>query len=98
MERNFLLNLHDIDVKHDEEMQQKMDMPPSEELMGKLRPIFDSVGSGQYSDMVEAVVTAYRSMLGYYKGKMTLLRLRGNDDMINLCNAFALVRDTMVEI
>jgi hypothetical protein len=73
-------------------------MPPSEELMERLRPIFNAVASGQYSDMVEAVIATYRSMLGYYNGKLSLLKLKGTDDMINLCNAFALVRETCYTI
>jgi len=92
LEKKFLDKLNGIDVPVHEEFQSMIDSaPPDVALMNKLQPILDDIRNQDGSnDLCKDLESAYRSMLGFYNGKLSKqLGVKDPAMLIDFVNEFA---------
>jgi hypothetical protein len=85
LEVKFLQQLTGLDVPVNEPYQELVNGPPS-------TPSFDRIlkemASGIQEDLAFSAASAYRSLLGFYNGKLSKLGHPGVDVLINFANVF----------
>ena len=93
IEKRFLTELKGIDVPVDKDVQGMINSSPSEALMTRLDPVLEAIGNGRNSDLADSATSAYRSMIGFYNGKLGKLGIKGTDRLVAFANGFALVSE-----
>lgn len=89
LEKKFLSQLGGLDVAKNEAMQNLIDGPPSSFMMEKLDPILTSIRNENNESLSQNAKAAYRSMLGFYNGKLAKLGVPGTDRLVEFVNGFA---------
>jgi ATP-dependent RNA helicase MSS116 len=89
LERKFLSTLKGLDIPVNNEMQNMISGAPSAEILGKMEPIFTSIRTERNKSLAKSVRDAYRSMLGFYNGKLHKLGVPGNDALVEFVNSFS---------
>ena len=91
VERKFLDKLDGIDVPVHDELQIAIDQQPDSSLMEILHPVLEKMRSGQEEQLVGNLESAYRSMLGFYNGKLSKqLGVKDPAILIDFVNEFAM--------
>lgn len=91
LETNFLRTLKGLDVPEHEEFQSLVDGPPSPAVAAKLEPLLASIRGGGHKSIASSARSAYRSMLGFYNGKLPkLMNVKGTGPLVDFANDFAL--------
>ena len=85
LEVGFLKQLSGLDVPVNTPYQELVNAPPSTAAFGK---ILDDVANERQEDVAASAASAYRSMLGFYNGKLSKLGHPGVDKLINYANTF----------
>jgi hypothetical protein len=93
IEKRFLTELKGIDVPVDKDVQGMINSPPSEALMTRLDPVLEAIGDGRNSDLADSATSAYRSMIGFYNGKLGKLGIKGTDRLVAFANGLTLVSE-----
>ena len=89
LEQKFLTTLKGLDIPVNEEMQRMVDADPSPKIMAKLSPILAATGVGGNNSLAKSARDAYRSILGFYNGKLSKLGVPGTDALVDFVNSFA---------
>lgn len=90
MEDGFLGMLDDgITVAVNEELQKIVDSPKSSKVREELQPVIKSITSESNESLLLAAEETYRSIIGYYSGKLSKVGEKGLPKLVNFCNAFA---------
>ena len=91
LEQNFLHTLKGLDVPTHAELQALVDGPPSPVVSSKLDPMFASMANGGHKSLATSARSAYRSMLGFYNGKIAkLMKVKGTGPLVEFVNDFAM--------
>lgn len=85
LEVGFLKQLTGLDVPVNEPYQELVNGPTSTTAFTK---ILDEVANGGQEDLAASAASAYRSVLGFYNGKLSKLGHPGVDKLINFANTF----------
>jgi hypothetical protein len=85
LEVNFLKQLTGLDVPVNQPYQDVINNAPS---TPALQRIIDEIGNGEQEDIAASAASAYRSMLGFYNGKLSKLGHPGTDALIKYANTF----------
>ena len=87
-EQRFLQTLKGLDVPLHQDMQALIDSDTAK-YANRIDPILNKIKDGKDKQMLNTIAHAYRSMLGFYNGKLGKLGVKGNDKLIGFCNEFA---------
>ena len=94
LEAKFLDRLSGIDIPVHEQLQAAINGEPNRTLMEKLQPTLDQMRSGNdgdKNDLTGELQSAYRSMLGFYNGKLSKqLGVKDPAILIDFVNEFAM--------
>jgi hypothetical protein len=85
LEVGFLKQLSGLDVPVNTPYQELVNKPTSTAAFTR---ILDEVANGGQEDLAASAASAYRSVLGFYNGKLSKLGHPGVDKLINLANTF----------
>lgn len=89
LERNFLNNLSGLDVGVNETYQKLIDGSTCKSIRNELEPILEAIGNGSNPELEASAKSAYRSILGFYNGKLSKLGHPGVDRLISFVNHFS---------
>jgi hypothetical protein len=89
LERKFLTQLNGLDVAENKEFQALVDAGPSDRARQRLEPVLASIGTGGSETLASNARSAYRSMLGFYNGKLAKLGVPGTDRLVAFANDFS---------
>lgn len=89
LERKFLNQLSGLDVAENKGYQTLIDAPPSPLMMQKLGPVLAAIHNESDKDLASNARAAYRSMLGFYNGKLAKLGVPGTDRLVEFVNGFS---------
>lgn len=89
IEKGFLRQLQGLDVGVDEEMQQVVDSPPSDEVSEKLEPVLESIRNGQNKSLVKSAQASYRGMIGYYRGHLKRIGVKSPEKLVSFVNDYS---------
>jgi ATP-dependent RNA helicase MSS116 len=90
VERNFLNQLSGMDIPVHAEFQTALENAPDAVMMQKLQPIMNEIYKDDESPLAKNLQNAYRSMLGFYNGKLSKLGVKNPDTLIEFVNSFAM--------
>ena len=85
LEVGFLKQLSGLDVPVNTPYQELVNQPTSTTAFTQ---ILDEVANGGQEDLAASAASAYRSVLGFYNGKLSKLGHPGVDKLINFANTF----------
>lgn len=89
LEAKFLNDLSGLDVGVNESYQKLIDGSITKRVGNELDPVLESIGNGRSPELESSAKSAYRSILGFYNGKLSKLGHPGVDRLINFVNSFA---------
>jgi ATP-dependent RNA helicase MSS116 len=90
MEEGFMETLEDgISVPVNEELQAIVDSPKSSKVKRELGPVLNSIQTESNEALLKAAEETYRSIIGYYSGKLSKVGVKGLPKLVDFCNAFA---------
>ena len=89
-EQGFLKTLEEgIQVPVNVELQALVESDKSTKIRRDLEPVLESIRSGTNESLHRAAEETYRSVLGYYNGKLKDIGVKGLPKLVNFCNSIA---------
>jgi hypothetical protein len=84
-----LNNLSGLDVGVNQSYQELIDGSTTKSISNELDPVLESIGNGSNPELEASAKSAYRSILGFYNGKLSKLGHPGVDRLISFVNNFS---------
>jgi len=89
-EKGFLTrDLRDLDIPVDEVLQGLMNEPAPKHVDDELAPVLLGTRNGTMGELVKSAETVYRSLFGFYNGRLASLGVRSKDPIVDMANTFA---------
>jgi ATP-dependent RNA helicase MSS116 len=89
-EKPFLkMDLADLDIPRDDFLQGLMNEPLPKHVDDQLSPILHDTRTGKNPDLAKAAESVYRSLFGFYNGRLAAIGIRSKDPLVEMANTFA---------
>lgn len=89
-EKPFLkMDLADLDVPRDDFLQGLMNEPLPKHVEDELAPILHQTRTGSQPEIAKAAESVYRSLFGFYNGRLAAIGIRSKDPLVEMANSFA---------
>jgi ATP-dependent RNA helicase MSS116 len=89
-EKPFLkMDLADLDVPRDDFLQGLMNEPLPKHVEDELAPVLHQTRTGSHPELAKAAESVYRSLFGFYNGRLAAIGIRSKDPLVEMANSFA---------
>jgi ATP-dependent RNA helicase MSS116 len=90
VEKDFLSqDLFDLDIPRDDYLQGLLNEPAPKHVEDELATVLHETGNGSMKDIAKSAESVYRSLFGFYYGRLSSLGIRSKDPLVKMANSFA---------